>query len=182
MRSGNMAKAFTKGQEVTLISNWDGKGTFSYTHAIVYSCGQKQMILTDAMNNKELGRNFKPVMGEFYYTGAVFPRMSDERAIAVACEAASNFLKEEEIDISHKQTRAVVDCVKSGTLYDYVITVCDETSAERCPVFPGSSKRLHWGFTDPSKFEGTLEHKLTKTRTVREEIRQRIEGWLKTQL
>ena len=87
-------------------------------------------------------------------------------------------LKEIGIDISHKQTQAVFDCVKSGKFYDYVITVCDETSAERCPIFPGIAKRLHWGFTDPSKFEGSWEEKIVKTRGVRDAIRQKIEGWL----
>jgi len=87
-------------------------------------------------------------------------------------------LKEIGINISGKMTRAVLDCVKSGKLYNYVITVCDETSAERCPIFPGSALRLHWSFTDPSKFEGSCEEKIAKTRTVREEIRQKIEGWL----
>jgi len=87
-------------------------------------------------------------------------------------------LKELGIDISGKKTQAALECVKSGKKYDYVITVCDETSAERCPVFPGSAQRLHWGFTDPSKFEGTWEDKIIKTRGVREEIRRKIEGWL----
>lgn len=87
-------------------------------------------------------------------------------------------LKEVGIDISSKQTRAVFDCVKSGKLYDYVITVCDETSAERCPIFPGAAQRLHWSFTDPSKFEGTWEEKVALTRAVREAIRLKIEGWL----
>ncbi|MBF0504168.1 MAG: arsenate reductase ArsC [Candidatus Omnitrophica bacterium] len=88
-------------------------------------------------------------------------------------------LKEIGIDISDKKTRAVVDCMKSGKIYNYVITVCDETSAERCPTFPGIAKRLHWGFADPSKFEGTRQEKIVKTRAVREEIKQRIEVWLK---
>ena len=87
-------------------------------------------------------------------------------------------LKEEGVNITGKQTQAVSDLVKMGKQYNYVITVCDETSAERCPIFPGMSQRLHWGFTDPSKFEGNLEEKLAKTRAVREEIRQKIEGWL----
>ncbi len=87
-------------------------------------------------------------------------------------------LKEIGIDISNKKTRAVFDCVKSGNRYNYVITVCDETNAERCPIFPGSAERLHWSFTDPSKFEGTWEERISKTRVVREAIRQKIEGWL----
>lgn len=87
-------------------------------------------------------------------------------------------LKEIGIDITHKKTRSVFDCVKSGKRYNYVITVCDETSAERCPIFPGAVQKLHWGFVDPSKFEGTLDEKIVKTRAVREDIRQMIESWL----
>ena len=91
-------------------------------------------------------------------------------------------LKEEGIDITGKSTVAVFDLFKKGNHYDYVITVCDEASAEQCPVFPGLSKRLHWGFTDPSKFEGTPEQKLIKTKMGKEEIRQKINEWLKARL
>jgi len=88
-------------------------------------------------------------------------------------------LKEEGIDITGKQTKAAFELFKKGNRYDYVITVCDETSAERCPIFPGLSQRLHWSFTDPSKFEGTFEEKLAKTKLVKEEIRYKIQEWLK---
>ena len=87
-------------------------------------------------------------------------------------------LKQEGIDISKKKPQAVNDLLEQAKRYDYVITVCDETSAERCPVFPGKTRRLHWGFTDPSKFQGTHEEKLAQTKTVCEEIRRKIEGWL----
>ncbi len=87
-------------------------------------------------------------------------------------------LKEIGIDISDKKTQAVFDKLQQGKLYNYVITVCDETSAERCPIFPGVAKRIHWSFTDPSKFEGSNEEKLAKTRAVREEIKTKIEQWL----
>jgi arsenate reductase (thioredoxin) len=87
-------------------------------------------------------------------------------------------LKEEGIDITGKQTKAVFDLVKKTDHYSYVITVCDESSAERCPIFPGLSQRLHWSFTDPSKFEGTYEEKLAKTKKVKEEIRHQIKEWL----
>jgi arsenate reductase len=86
-------------------------------------------------------------------------------------------MKEVGIDISGNQTKAVIDMVRSGKAFQYVITVCDETSAERCPIFPGVTKRLHWGFPDPSGFPGTHDEKLAKTREVRDTIKKKIEGW-----
>lgn len=86
-------------------------------------------------------------------------------------------MREVGIDISGKQTRAVFDVWKSGELFTYVITVCNEADAEGCPVFPGPAKRLHWPFPDPSKFVGTAEEKLAQTRDVRDAIRQKIEAW-----
>jgi len=86
-------------------------------------------------------------------------------------------MREVGIDISYKQTRAVADVLRSGRSFAWVITVCDETSAERCPVFPGGTTRLHWGFPDPSGFPGTREEKLARTRDVRDAIKARIEQW-----
>ncbi len=47
--------------------------------------------------------------------------------------------------------------LKEGKLFSYVITVCDEGNAQKCPVFPGISSRIHWSFEDPSGFVGTNE-------------------------
>src|SRR5580765_3552833 len=68
------------------------------------------------------------------------------------------------IDISQNQTKAVSDMLQSGKSFAYAITVCDETSAERCPIFPGDTTRLHCGFPDPSALQGTHEEKLARTR------------------
>ena len=81
------------------------------------------------------------------------------------------------IDISRNQTKAVFDFIKSGESFAYVITVCDEASAERCPVFPGITQRLHWSFPDPSSLPGTYEEKLAATRKIRDAIKVRIEDW-----
>lgn len=83
------------------------------------------------------------------------------------------------IDISKKETRAVFDVFKSGKLFSHVITVCDETSAERCPIFPGAAKRLHWSFRDPSALTGTHDEKMAGVREIRDEIREKIEAWCK---
>src|SRR5436190_6198355 len=81
------------------------------------------------------------------------------------------------IDISRKKTQAVFDVFKSGKLFAYVVTVCDETSAERCPIFPGVTTRLHWSFPDPAALTGTREERVAGTREIRDQIRERIEMW-----
>ena len=42
------------------------------------------------------------------------------------------------IDISKNETKDVFEFFKDGRRYDYVITVCDEASGQRCPIFPGA--------------------------------------------
>ena len=86
-------------------------------------------------------------------------------------------MREAGIDISGKPTKSVFDMVKSGKTFSYVISVCDGASAERCPIFPGVSKRIHWSFPDPSSLTGSPEEKLAQTRAVRDDIRERIETW-----
>jgi arsenate reductase len=87
---------------------------------------------------------------------------------------AVEVLREKEIDISKNKTQAVFDVFKSGELFAYVITVCDESEAAGCPIFPGVTTRLHWSFPDPSKFSGSIEEKLEQTRKVRDEIEKQI--------
>jgi arsenate reductase len=60
-------------------------------------------------------------------------------------------------------------------LFNYVVTVCDKASAERCQAFPGITRRLHWSLPDPAALEGSHEEKLVKTRAVRDELRIHIE-------
>ncbi|HEY2987324.1 MAG TPA: arsenate reductase ArsC [Candidatus Binatia bacterium] len=83
-------------------------------------------------------------------------------------------LREIGIDIRAKETRGVDEVIKSGQTFDYVITVCDESSAEQCPVFPGGAQCLHWNFPDPAKFTGTQEEKLEQTRKVRDAIEAKL--------
>lgn len=82
------------------------------------------------------------------------------------------------IDISRNHTTPVSDFIERGVLFDYVITVCDETSAERCPLFPGKAQRLHWGFPDPSALQGTDEEKLQAIRPIRDDIKKKVERWI----
>jgi arsenate reductase len=86
-------------------------------------------------------------------------------------------MKEIGIDISANQTKTVFDMFKSGKIFHFAITVCDEASAERCPIFPGITKRLHWSFPDPSAVQGTRDEKLARTREIRDTIKGKIEEW-----
>ncbi len=89
-------------------------------------------------------------------------------------------MKEMGIDISNKKTNEVFDFYKEGRIYNYVITVCDESNAEKCPIFPGVSKTIHWSFEDPSSFVGTDQEKLINTIRIRDEIRIKIDDWVKS--
>ena len=86
-----MTKAFNKGDEVTYISDWDRRGTALFRHAIVYSCGKKQMVLTDAETGEEMGRHFRPERAEIG-RGGTFARLTDAEATAAALALAENIL------------------------------------------------------------------------------------------
>ena len=87
-------------------------------------------------------------------------------------------MKDMGIDISQRKTQDVFDLYKHGRRFNYVITVCDEASGERCPLFPGITKKLQWSFPDPSSLQGTYEEKLHQTIDIRNQIKAQIEKWL----
>jgi arsenate reductase len=84
-------------------------------------------------------------------------------------------LREIGIDISRNKTQAVFDVFKSGELFAYVVTVCDESEAKGCPIFPGVTTRLHWSFPDPGEVTGTLEERMEATRRVLLEIDKQVQ-------
>ena len=88
-------------------------------------------------------------------------------------------LKSDGIDISGNKTKTVDSIIASGKHFDYVITVCDETNAERCPIVPGSGARLHWSFDDPSALNGSYVEKLNQTLLIMHQIKAKIEDWIK---
>jgi arsenate reductase (thioredoxin) len=79
------------------------------------------------------------------------------------------------IDISAHHSKAVDEFI--GWEFDYVITVCDHAK-EFCPVLPGSTKHLHWSFTDPAAVEGSGEERAVAFRKVRDEIRDRLKAFV----
>lgn len=91
---------------------------------------------------------------------------------------AIEVMKEDGIDISQNKTNDVFEYFKEGRLYQYVITVCDEASAAKCPIFPGVNKRINWSFADPSAMTGTHEEKLAATREVRDKIKAAVQNFI----
>jgi arsenate reductase len=87
-------------------------------------------------------------------------------------------LKEDGIDISTHGTQDVFELYKSGRTYRYVITVCSREAAERCPIFPGRTERLHWPFPDPSTFRGTEDEVMAQVRVVRDAIRDKVKDFV----
>ena len=82
------------------------------------------------------------------------------------------------IDISGQESKTLDRYL--GDTFDYVITVCDDAN-EACPVFPGAKRRLHWSFEDPAQATGSEEERLRVFQSVRDEIKERIEGGLPTE-
>ena len=92
---------------------------------------------------------------------------------------AVTVMMEDGIDISKNKTNDVFNYYKEGRIYNYVITVCDEASAARCPIFPGINKKVNWSFADPSAFDGTQDEKLIRTREVRNQIKEAVRDLIK---
>ena len=82
-----------------------------------------------------------------------------------------------EIGIQHEGELKSVNRFR-GENFDAVITVCDN-AAENCPVWLGKGKRVHIGFPDPAKVEGSDAEKMVVFRQVRDDIRARIVPFLK---
>ena len=79
------------------------------------------------------------------------------------------------IDVSGQESETLDRYL--GEPFGYVVTVCDEAN-EACPFFPGARRRLHWSLPDPSRSEETEEERLAAFRSVRDRLKDLIEGEL----
>jgi len=74
-----------------------------------------------------------------------------------------------EIGVPHAGKSKHIDDLPTKD-FDLVVTVCD-SAAEECPVWPGKAgRRVHHGFVDPAKAQGTLEERKQVFRQVRGEM------------
>lgn len=89
---------------------------------------------------------------------------------------AIRVMQMEGIDIYSQQSRYL--SALEGQAFDAVITVCDH-AREICPTFPGSGKRLHWGFADPAALTSPVERATAFEQTA-QRLRGRIQHFLST--
>lgn len=88
-------------------------------------------------------------------------------------------MREIGLDMSGQKPKGV-EAFLGRVYFDKVVIVCD--GAERnCPSIFGASQRLFWPFDDPAAATGSDEEVLAECRRIRNEISDRIAGWLKDQ-
>jgi arsenate reductase len=89
---------------------------------------------------------------------------------------AIKVMQELGIDISAHRAKSLEE-FRDQPPMDLVVTVCDD-AAEACPYFPNARHQVHWGFSDPSRVEGTEEERLAAFRHIRDLIATRIRQFL----
>ncbi len=112
---------------------------------------------------------FRQAAGDRYevFSAGTKPAQVRPEAIAV--------MREIGIDISGHRAKSVDEF--TGQELDLVITVCDNAN-ESCPVFPGRTQRVHWPFEDPAAVAGSEEQRIAVFRSIRDQIRRRIQLFL----
>jgi arsenate reductase len=114
-----------------------------------------------------------------HIAGHVFSAQSAGLEPGTLNPLAVEVMREIGIDISRNKTKHVFDFIKQGALFNYVVTVCDQTQAERCPIFPGYTRRIQISFPDPTVLTGSDSEKLEKVREIRDRIKAWLEEWIR---
>lgn len=84
-------------------------------------------------------------------------------------------MQEAGVDISTHKSKSIDEL--ADIKFDYVITVCDNAK-QSCPVFPGDSKVVHFGFNDPPRLAAEFDsdaEKLAIYKAVCNEIKKFVQ-------
>ncbi|MCH4171147.1 MAG: arsenate reductase (thioredoxin) [Lactobacillus sp.] len=84
---------------------------------------------------------------------------------------AVEVMAEKGIDISGQRSK-VIDLAYLNSS-DFVVTLCGD-ARDRCPVVPGTVKKIHWPLPDPAKAQGNAGEVLAVFRRVRDQIGVRV--------
>ena len=120
--------------------------------------------MAEALVNHDLRDRFEA------YSAGTAPKTPHSAALKVLAE----------IGIDHGRARSKSFEEFEGQPFDYVITLCDAAN-EICPLFFGGVERVHLGFEDPARVTGTEEEILTAFRCVRDQMRETVENYLRSQ-
>ena len=120
--------------------------------------------IAEAIVNARLGDQWQAYSAATQPAGYVHPK-----AIATLAE----------IGIRHEGRSKLADELRKMD-FDLVITVCDD-AAKKCPIWLGKGQRIHMGFPDPAKAEGTDPEVMQVFRTVRDAIEVKVLESLKAQ-
>jgi len=113
--------------------------------------------MAEAIVNARYGETWQAFSAGTQPTGNVHPK-----AISVL----------KEIGIEHQGVSKSADQFR-GVDFDLVVTVCDD-AAENCPVWLGKGKRMHMGFPDPAKVQGSEDEIVAAFRAVRDKIIDKV--------
>lgn len=109
-------------------------------------------------------------LGEYFdvFSAGTKPKGINVHAIKTMAEIG--------IDIAAQNSKSVDRLISKE--FDLVLTLCDEAK-ESCLVFPGDTEIVHLGFKDPADAVGRDEGILKVFRKVRNDIQERLLGYLK---
>lgn len=86
-------------------------------------------------------------------------------------------MKEIDLDITNQTSDTIDPEILAKA--DLVVTLCGHAN-DVCPSTPANKDRVHWGFDDPAKAEGTDDEKWAFFQRVRDEIGERIKTFAET--
>jgi len=81
-------------------------------------------------------------------------------------------------DLSNNTTKTVFDLRQQVGYHDVVISVYPQLLDSGCPIFPRRVRWLHWPFDAPSRVQGDQQTKLHTIRTIRDQIKGRVENFI----
>jgi arsenate reductase len=137
-------------------------------HKILFLCtgNTARSQMAEAFVCHYAGDDFEP------YSAGMAPKGIHPHTVRVMEERGISLEGHESVDLGE-----YLGQVHFGT----VVTVCDQAE-QNCPrAWLQAQNHLHWSFEDPAAFEGRPEERLAKFREIRDEIDERIRGWLAAQ-
>jgi arsenate reductase (thioredoxin) len=84
-------------------------------------------------------------------------------------------MQELRVDLSGHRSKNMSEF--TNQTFEYVVTVCDRAK-DACPRWPHAATLLHWSFEDPAAAGGTEADRLHAFRTIRDQIRTRIDAFI----